>query len=406
MTDDALDAKSIRKAREVRAERMGGKGDPHEKVDASSWTPDEPLNAEAKTGLRPISKRAFKHGGSVAGEHAHKHAGRKPRAGGGSTTDVLSGIKRYDRTSNPVVAREKANTEGLPKGIISKTTLQHPSQTLGSLADKYGEDRLRRSLEHHGLDTSRLASGGRTGRAGGGKASADAYVNRDGKEANAKFGKPHTGGYAAGGVSDNDGDDQNPVPTRALDMNNRTIGGSGSRVFARGGKAHSDEAEDRALVKKMVKPDARTGKKHGGEAHPRGCSCSTCTAGGTRPTGGREARAKGGRAKGKTNIVIAINPHHPNDMPPAGVGGSQQGAPPMPARPVSVPPAAPAPAMPMGPGVGGSAMGAPSPMAGVPVPGGVPMPRKRGGRTYKDMEAGSGSGLGRLEKADIQMRRG
>jgi hypothetical protein len=126
-------------------------------------------------------------------------------------------------------------------------------------------------------------------------------------------------------------------------------------------------------------------------------------------TGGRTAHAKGGRAKGKTNIVIAINPHHPSDMPSAGVGGSMQGQPPMPARPVPVAPAAGPPAMPMAPGVGGSMMGAPSPTAGMPVPGGVPMPRKRGGRTYHDMDAGSGSGLGRLEKTDIEthkMRQG
>jgi hypothetical protein len=37
--------------------------------------------------------------------------------------------------------------------------------------------------------------------------------------------------------------------------------------------------------------------------------------------------------------------------------------------------------------------------------GGAPMARKRGGRTYrsyKDMDAGSASGEGRLEKTEIQ----
>jgi len=49
---------------------------------------------------------------------------------------------------------------------------------------------------------------------------------------------------------------------------------------------------------------------------------------------------------------------------------------------------------------------APPPMAAPPMGGGMPpMARKRGGRTYrsyKDMDAGSGSGEGRLEKTDIQ----
>ena len=46
------------------------------------------------------------------------------------------------------------------------------------------------------------------------------------------------------------------------------------------------------------------------------------------------------------------------------------------------------------------------PPGGAPMPpaGAAPMPRKRGGRTYssyKDMDAGSGSGEGRIEKTEI-----
>ena len=72
-------AKSARAAMKEKASRLA-KGDPRQKVDASSWTPPEPLDADVKTGLRPISRRAFKKGGKVVGEMAEHHAGRMPRA--------------------------------------------------------------------------------------------------------------------------------------------------------------------------------------------------------------------------------------------------------------------------------------------------------------------------------------
>lgn len=45
-------AKEARAAMKSKAKRLGTT-DPHQKVDASSWTPPEPLNADVKTGLRP-----------------------------------------------------------------------------------------------------------------------------------------------------------------------------------------------------------------------------------------------------------------------------------------------------------------------------------------------------------------
>lgn len=79
-----------------------------EKVDSSDWTAPEPLNADVKTGMRPISRRQFKRGGKVKakadakvnGKMANVRADRKKRQSGGKALTADSLINRDMKEAN------------------------------------------------------------------------------------------------------------------------------------------------------------------------------------------------------------------------------------------------------------------------------------------------------------------
>ena len=137
-------------------------------------------------------------------------------------------------------------------------------------------------------------------------------------------------------------------------------------------------------------------KADGGVVHEKGAQDPEVS--GTRPTGGRVARAEGGKTakKGTTvNIIIAQKPEH------QGMGA-------MPPHPAAPPPMAPPPgAMPPPPP---GAMGPPPGAGGPPMPppgGGnmpppsmqrPPMGHAKGGSVYPDMKYAAAGGKGRLEK--------
>ena len=86
-------AKTLRAKMRDKAKAMSSQKD--EKVDSSDWSPAEPINADVKTGMRPISRRAYKTGGKVMGESCAPRADRKPRKKGGKVESEKAEAKAY-----------------------------------------------------------------------------------------------------------------------------------------------------------------------------------------------------------------------------------------------------------------------------------------------------------------------
>ena len=420
-------AKKAREAMKGKAKRLSGEKD--SKVDSSNWSPSEPLDADVKTGMRPISKRAYKKGGKVEGEKMEAHAGRKPRKSGGRAITADSLINRNQKDANEeregkkhIGALKKGGRVGKDDGGIAGLLARNPvvgkmparsemvsrSARQAPVSDMSAADKARAAAAMNSMASERAAeartegermnpinrkAGGKARKAGG-KVNFGPMEMPDGKK----------GMSTSGQEALEHKQDAASKPTRGKAAN-----------YKKGGEVHEDEAEDKALIKKMVKPGARVGKFYGGAmgspdqmpvAAPPAMPAPAMDApmmpnmGDGKPMGLKN----GGKAgKGKTHINIMINagqkPPMPGmpPMPPGGPGGP--GGVPV---PMGMPPAGGAPPpMPM-------PMPMPGPAGPAGPPGMPPMGRKAGGkvyRSYKDMDAGAGSGLGRLEKTQIQKRK-
>jgi len=403
-----------------KAERLT-KGDPKQKVDSSTWTPPEAENAGVKTGARPLTKRLYKKGGKVVGKSEGKNAefraDRKPRKAGGRALTADSLVNRDVREANEERECIK-HTGAFKKGGKVHKLGGGALQGYINAADKDIDSR-NATIERHRYDTdpayrkivaknkNKVASrekmielaqdkigrksGGRAHKLGGGMLGNNPVTDQYQKTADAAMHKK--GGKVKkrehhDGANGNVVGAQNPPPdydtvmknaAAALAASKNTMKGTDANRAKnaaafdaeqaeyqrslpqnrkRGGKVHPDEAADKALIKRMVKPSALE-RKRGGNVFEGNSKEKIPGA-----VGGRHAHAKGGRTKGSTTINIVM----------AGRGGQGQGS--MPDAPVQ------APKPPMGVPV------PPPQMAGgmppqMPPQGGMPMPRKSGGRTGK-----------------------
>jgi hypothetical protein len=351
----------LKAARDGAAKRLKqiSSGEPHTKVDSSSWSPPEMLEANKQTGMRPVSPRQYKSGGKVEGAMCGKRADRKARKSGGKV-GAMPPVDRYINRDLKKANDLRDGTKhvgGMKKGGRIKRA-EGGDTSSDDIAKLIRQDEIEQGMKGRGLP-ERVPMPSR-------------------RPATAPE-KPYTG----------------PKPT-----SNPNYG------YKKGGKAaHPDVAEDKALIRKMVKPSARTGKKKGGEAGRdlyvrKGYPHEVPGA-----DGGRIAKKRGGGIKkkgGKTNVNVIIHPHSAGANTPLPPIAGPAIPPPPPPRP-QMPPMAGA-QMPMGAPIG--AMGGGMPAMGAARPGMPPIARRSGGKVENNpkprhiIDHAAGGGLGRIEKID------
>ena len=416
-----MDAKSLREAMKSKARRLAGASS--NKLDSSDFTPAEPLNADVKTGMRPISRRAFKSGGKVDGEEAKGNASRTPRGNIG-LANTNQRIANEERDG-------KKHVGGFKKGG------RVPKYIGGSAADAVSVEPPTEAPVSKYI--AKRKDGGRTAKADGGTmrpmarpadleaAQAIHRGNRAAMNSDAplKMGNaPETSirpraramnpeemknqemldraakyGQKSGGKV---GSDNQPISTAGGDAGDRQPKKKGGMVEG----SAKDMAEDKAMAKKRGMSMKDWEKSDADKAHDKACGGGTSGRMAKKSGGGlyaninakrergeemrkpgekgapsasdfkaseRTARKSGGKV-GKTNINIIISPTHggKEGMPTGMEAGIPK--PPMPMPGPAMPPAGGPPPMPMHaqipPGLGAALAGAAG--AGPGGPGGMP----------------------------------
>ena len=388
-----MDAKSLREAMKSKARRLAGASST--KLDSSDFTPAELLNADVKTGMRPISRRAFKSGGKVDGEEAKGNASRTPRGNIG-LANTNQRIANEERDG-------KKHVGGFKKGG------RVPKYIGGSAADPIAVEPPTEAPVSKYI--AKRKDGGRTAKADGGTMRpmarpADleaAQAIHRGNRAAENSDAPAKMGYAPETSIRPKARAMNPEEMKNQEMLDRAA----KYGQKKGGKVEGsakDMAEDKAMAKKRGMSMKEWEKSDADKAHDKACGGGTS---------GRMARKSGGKV-GKTNINIIISPHHDGKLGSMGAQpGMEAGIPKPPMPGPAMPPAGGPPPMPpqLPPGLGAALAGAAGAGPGGPggMPGGMPprppmpgpmMARKSGGKVVYPITGGSGGGRARKEKVD------
>lgn len=378
-------ANSARKAMQDKAKRLTT-ADPHQKVDSSTWSQAEPLDTEAKTGARPLVRRIYKSGGKVEGEVAKKRADRTARKSGGRTAPWVDDLINRDvRTANEAREGKKhvgafkkggrtkhADGKKVPMPPVMPADIRAKRAAMAKIADM-DSDKAMTAIKN----AKAFAAQDRD-------AAARAAAAEEAQKAANRRMYEQSGMKKGGKVSH-------------MEWEHSKEDLKQDKKLAKKHGMSLEKWEKSALDKKHDKQQSAKGLCYGGKAKkekggPVFSGNSTTKIPGV--VGGRDARKRGGKTKGKTNISINIMPQASGaPMPPMGM------KPPM-APPVLPPIAPPAGAPPMG-GVGAdpallAALAGGMKGGAAPMP--APMPRKSGGRTIHVINHASGGGLGRLEK--------
>jgi hypothetical protein len=335
------------KARRLASETVG-------KVDSSTWSPAPLLRADIKTGARPIMKPSKKGiGESNAARDtkaaignptrgAFKQGGAVKKDGGILDKKAVGAVEVMPKRGAAQNYKKGGRIKKLSGGTLSNYAKEAAKELYGALGTYDSQD--------EGGDWDRKLYNRKQG-----IGLAAEKLKRKGDTSITK--------KAGGRIKREDGG-KLPSPYEAMESEARRKTIKVERPADRKLPSAKEAAESAARV-----GDVPEGRKYGGKSK-------------------KVAKKKGG----SVGLTVVIAGKDSKAAAPQGMAA------PIAPRAVPVPPSAPMPA----------------PMPAAPPPAAMqpaPMGRKAGGRitkvakSYKDMEAGSGSGEGRLQKTDIAKKR-